>query len=234
MKRQAFQPLCSTVFNHVSTGPTPLPPSIKSGKKSETLRQSLQEMRSQNSNGRKKRTVFKIPTLNKKQKKKWDDGIKAAKARLAVNSSEHANESILGRRYLQPATTRTYTKHIDGMKYFCFLLGDFDSMLILLKNAPPGRLVSVDLNSVKLFIKWKVYTKGTALLDDNGNAVMDLEGNPIVCAGSWNAPDNIRQFGSALTLCHSSRGNGGVYTEACKDFQRGKESTQEGQSFFWL
>ncbi len=36
-------------------------------------------------------------------------------------------------------------------------------------------------------------------------------------AGSWNAPDNIRQFGSALTLVHVSSGHSDSYSEACPD-----------------
>jgi hypothetical protein len=241
MKQQVFQPLCSPQFTPVSTtvdlvstivDPLP-PPNFKRAKKNQILCQSLEQMRtSQSANGRRLRVKFKIPQLNAQQKKKWDDGVKEAKARLA--SSQCGNDSILGSRHLQPASANAYMKHIEGIRYFCYLLGDFDSILTLLKEAPPGRLPSVSVRTVRLFIKWKVLPKGSILVDDSdGNAVvLDLEGNEVTCAGSWTAPDNIRQFGSALTLCHTSRGNGGVYSEACKDCLSGKEQAENAQAFF--
>jgi hypothetical protein len=163
--------------------------------------------------------------LNSEEKKKWDDGVKEARARLA--SSQCENDNILGSRYLQPSSTNAYMKHIEGIRYFCFLIGDFDSI-------PPGRLPSVCVRTVRLFIKWKVLPKGSILVDDgdDGAAILDLEGNEVICAGSWTAPDNIRQFGSALTLCHTSRGNGGAYSEACVDCLNGKEQAENAQSYF--
>jgi hypothetical protein len=232
MKQQAFQPLCSPVITPVSTTVDPLPPPKlkRRAKKNQILCQSLEQMRTlQTTNGRRVRVKFKIPQLNAQQKKKWDDGVKEAKARLA--SSQCENDNILGSRCLQQSSTNAYMKHIDGIRFFCYLIGDFDSMLILLKEAPPGRLPSVSVRTVKLFIKWKVMPQGSTLVDD-GVAILDLEGNEVSCAGSWTAPDNIRQFSSAVSLCHTSRGNGGDYSEACKDCLSGKEQAENVQAFF--
>jgi hypothetical protein len=87
----------------------------------------------------------------------------------------------------------------------CFLIAEFDSLLILLEEAPAGRLPSVNVQTVKLFIRWKVLPKGTGLFDDNNANVCDYEGNAIICIGSWNAPDNIRQFGSADSCLKRSK-----------------------------
>ena len=70
------------------------------------------------------------------------------------------------------------------------------------------------------------------MFDDNNANVCDYEGNAIICVGSWNAPDNIRQFGSALTLVHVSRGQSDSYSEACPDCVSGRAQVSEGRSFF--
>jgi hypothetical protein len=120
---------------------------------------------------------------------------------------------------------------MKGLRYFAFLLYDYESMLILLEKAPPGRLPSVNPKTVKLFFKWKVYPSGTALLDDNNNPVLDYEGNPMECVGSWAAPDNLAQFKSALSLVHVSRGQDGPYSEACPDCVSGLAAAENPQQY---
>ena len=118
-------------------------PSKAPNSKNLILQAALLEMPSAQENGRRARGNFKIPELNAEQKKRWDDGVKAASAKLL--SSQVQNESVLGTRYLQRTSTIAYKKHLQGLRYFCFLIADFDSLLILLEEAPAGRLPSVNV-----------------------------------------------------------------------------------------
>jgi hypothetical protein len=206
--------------------PTPLPKK-SAGKKSKLLQSIEMQVLNANSgsggsgNGRNKKIIFRIPKLNSAQKKIWSDGVKAAEKSLKASQIEH--DGILGTRTLQRKSKEAYMKHLTGLRYFCFLIGDFESMLILLDKAPVGRLPSCRVATVQLFIKWKIFPKGSILTGDNDEPIIDYEGKEIECVGSWNAPDNMRQFSSALTLVHISRGQACAYTEACLDCLSGAE-----------
>lgn len=71
--------------------------------------------------------------------------------------------------------------------------------------------------SIGLFCKFKRSAKGAALKDPNGNDILDIYGNPVLCQGGWNLPANVDQLLSAVGVLHASRGQRGPYQDTCKN-----------------
>ena len=102
-----------------------------------------------------------------------------------------------------------YEKHYRGLRYFCSLVGDYESLLILSPNAPSPFCPSMDPETIVSFIKFKRSAEGAELLDKDGNAVKDVLGNPVLCQGGWDDPRNVEQLMSAVGLLHEARGETG-------------------------
>lgn len=137
---------------------------------------------------------------------------------LDFNSSS-TSKSRVGSRPIAQSTLLAYQKHYNGLKYFFSLIGDYESLLILLEYPPEPFCPSMDPNSIALFINWKRYPAGSPLLEiGNGSVILaDVEGNPIRCQGTWNDPNNVNQLLSAVGAIHEARNQGGAYFNSCED-----------------
>jgi hypothetical protein len=92
-----------------------------------------------------------------------------------------------------------------AMKHFFHLIGDWDSLLMLLENAPEW-CPSMNPHSLALLIRYKSdWLKGAVLRDWDGNKVLDAFGDDVLCQGGWNAPTNANQLKSAVFVIHLRR-----------------------------
>ena len=114
-----------------------------------------------------------------------------------------------GSRPLSKNSKSQYEKHFRGLKYFCSLVGDYESLLILSDNAPSPFCPSMNPETIVSFIQFKSSKEGAELLDQDGNVVNDVFGNPILCQGGWDDPKNVEQLMSAVGLLHGTRGETG-------------------------
>jgi hypothetical protein len=143
-------------------------------------------------------------------------GLQAVLAELKLVLSG-GKKSVFGNKSMKAKTKETYNQHIDGMRRFLTLIGDYESLLILQenrpKNAPP-----VKVESVIAYVRYKCGVPNTPLLTEmDGVPVMDAAGNPILCAGTWNAPNKIDQFQAAMSAVHHNNAHDEGYRNICDD-----------------
>ncbi|ORY43852.1 hypothetical protein BCR33DRAFT_251222 [Rhizoclosmatium globosum] len=172
------------------------------------------EARTQRINQKKTQDRFKIPEdLQSKAKV----GIQEALKRL--NLTQAANPvAPHGNKPLSENSIAAYQKHINLMNYFCSLIGDYDSMLMLLER-PPQRPPSMSAETISLAMKFKRKAEGTPLTDSDDQPVTDVNNQPIPCQGGWNDPKNCNQLLSSLASIHKARGveENEPYCEPCDD-----------------
>ena len=76
-------------------------------------------------------------------------------------------------------TVSLYRSKVRMFIKFCMLIGDAESTLIFLENSP-AKCPSANSRTVALFLRWKVFEKGTLLLDlDNTSTVKDVNGEKL-------------------------------------------------------
>ena len=100
---------------------------------------------------------------------------------------------------------------------FFFLIGDFDSSLILDPFCPKFA-PSMKVSTLVLYLQYKFQESHEFLTDTSGLPILDIEGMPINCLSSWNDSGNAHHFQAALnSVVYEARGNRGVYMEPCDD-----------------
>lgn len=121
-------------------------------------------------------------------------------------------------RCLVKSSKNTYQNHYKQLWYFCEMIGDYDSMLILL-DIKPDRVPVMKLETLQAFMCWKRQPDGQPLTyevgDGDGCPILNCFGDPVLCTGTWNAPNKVRQCKSALSALHSVRDHTGVYLDIC-------------------
>ena len=137
--------------------------------------------------------------------------LKRWKLKFGPRSGPRTGDRVLNRR-----TKISYDVHFKGIVTFCYLVGDYDSSLILdpfcLKFAP-----SMKVATLVLYLQYKFQESHEYLTDTNGLPILDVEGKPIYCTSSWNDPGNADHFRAAVNAVHEARGNRGEYMEPCDD-----------------
>ena len=117
-------------------------------------------------------------------------------------------------------TISLYRSKVRMFIKFCMLIGDAESTLIFLDNSP-AKCPSANSRTVALFLRWKVFEKGTLLLDlDNTSTVKDVNGEDMKNVGDWNENNSINQFLSAVTTFHVQNDQSGGYLDVCSDCLR--------------
>lgn len=96
------------------------------------------------------------------------------------------------------------------------LLGDYHSLILLQEDAPMQFCPAMSSKLIANFIRFKKGKPGDALLDGSGVPVLDRMGNPVLCQGGWNDPENVRQMLSAVGALHASRDQRGQYHDRCE------------------
>ena len=107
-------------------------------------------------------------------------------------------------------TLTSYEKHYDSLYFFFSHIQDFDSLLML-RREPLEYFPSMNPKSIVLHHVWKTSKKGTPLMDEHGNSVKDLDGQDILCNGTWCSPEKLDQCRSAISTLHKARNMIGAY-----------------------
>jgi hypothetical protein len=112
-------------------------------------------------------------------------------------------------------TLQSYEKHYGSLFFFA-QIQDYES-LIMLQREPLEYFPSMNRKSLILHHKWKTGKLGTALLDEHGNTVKDLDGKDITCVGTWISPENMEQCRSTISTLHKACNMIGAYQKPCPD-----------------
>ncbi|CEO95342.1 hypothetical protein PBRA_004108, partial [Plasmodiophora brassicae] len=176
--------------------------------------------RSRSSGGQRTRTAAQFRVSNRAKyhvpAELWADavvGLGLVRRRLRV--SEGASRPVTGSKPLAKNSVHAYGKHIRGLRYYCCLVGDYDSLLVLQDDAPSDHCPSMSAKTLSNFVRFKRGVQGTPLVDASGVPVLDRRGQPVVCQGGWNGPGNVEQFESAVTAVHAARDQRGNFEDAC-------------------
>ena len=152
-----------------------------------------------------------------------DGQVKLALKKLDLKFSG-VKSSLTGDRVLAKNTSDSYLSNLRQLRYFLSLIGDWESLIILGDNSPEFA-PSIRVESLVLFLDWKVKKPGTVLFDANNETVYIAGPKPrrgraqraiLKADGGWRNPDNTSAFGGALSALHNAKGMEGiVYSEAC-------------------
>ena len=163
-------------------------------------------------------TAYKDPPSEYLEKVK--DGICTAAAKWNIEldpqmdyvqySYNGSQSTRFGNRSIEPGTKESYEGCLRQLWRFCIYKGDYESMLILSSPAPPY-CVSVKVETVEEFLRFKRKPKGTAL------GVADILNRPMYCDGAWKAPKREWIFSAAITDLHKHHNHVAEYVEACPD-----------------
>ena len=123
---------------------------------------------------------------------------------------------------LEDKSIAQYKSHYTGLKKFCEIIGDYESLLMLRPNTPI-RCPSMNIYTVELFITYKISepkskiiaNSTSTLLDRFGKEVVDVFGDPVISVGDWNNPKNCDQYSAAITILHSTHDQNGAYVATC-------------------
>jgi hypothetical protein len=126
--------------------------------------------------------------------------------------------SHVGSAPLRPNSCSTYKKHIRGLQYFCTLIGDYESYLILLDHPPEPFCPAMNSKTIADFIRFKKGNPGDPFIPDKiGLQRTDVLGRKMVCMGGWIDPRNVDQCLSAIGALHAARGDHiGNYEKQCQ------------------
>ncbi|KAJ3114215.1 hypothetical protein HK100_001732, partial [Physocladia obscura] len=128
---------------------------------------------------------------------------------------EEEEMELTGNRRLAIDTTKkVYATQFRGIRWFCALIGDYESMLIMEQKRLLPECLLISEKTIEAFCRMKTGKKGTPLML-GGSPQNDIFGNPVLCDSSWKNPKNMNLFLSAISTLHASRGNGGKYKEKC-------------------
>ncbi|KAI3650647.1 hypothetical protein MP228_004128 [Amoeboaphelidium protococcarum] len=141
-------------------------------------------------------------------------GIRDALARYKLEQNVDATP-LWGNRPLSERSISTYQKHWNGLKYFCKLIGDYESLLMLLDRATDG-CPAMKPETIANFIRFNRFSPDQELIGHDDHPVKDIFGNVVLCRGGWNDPKNVEQCNTAITVLHEERGNRGQFIESCK------------------
>jgi hypothetical protein len=150
-------------------------------------------------------------------------------------------KALTGGRPLSLNTRLAYDKHFRGLKYFCCLIGDYESLLVLQEDAPSKLCPSMSAITVSNFLRFKKGKSGDILTDIYSKTVFDRHNGRVICQGGWNDPKNVKQCLSAISVLHATRQQRGQYNDSCascwQDIHRDVESTgcfhHRGNAILW-
>ncbi|KAH9097852.1 hypothetical protein LEN26_016941 [Aphanomyces euteiches] len=130
-----------------------------------------------------KRRPNDLYKLTPELKEATDKAIGALLADLDLQQSVEARP-LTGSAPLETNSIAAYKKHLRGLYFFCSLVGDYNSLLILLECPPEPFCPSMSPSSIVDFIRFKRQEKGAPFFRQGSNQqCMDVFGNPVVCMG---------------------------------------------------
>ncbi|KAJ3270164.1 hypothetical protein HDV01_000499 [Terramyces sp. JEL0728] len=108
-----------------------------------------------------------------------------------------------------------YQEFYSGLRYFLALIGDWNSFLILLDNAPK-KCPSISPENIAMYVKWKTHERDTIFTDTRGNAVCDRFGNLVTPQQGWLNYNKVPALLKAVEELHKVYFLTGPYCDMCK------------------
>ncbi|KAI3646049.1 hypothetical protein MP228_008977 [Amoeboaphelidium protococcarum] len=145
-----------------------------------------------------------------------DQGVETTLARINLQLADEEGE-LTGNRVLADNSLKSYAKHYKGLRYFCSLIGDYESLHMVHDRAPTRFCPSMSINTIASFVYFKSRQPGLELTDIDGRVVKDVFGRPVLVQGGWKSPVNLNQFISAVGAVHAARNQNGQYQDVCQE-----------------
>ena len=155
----------------------------------------------------------KVTEIELKYKQIAHEGIRKALEQFSVGGDE-APRSKVGSKQLADNSIRAYEKHFRSLNAFLGMIGDYESILMLLPKSP-SFCPSINAESIYQFVKWKRGKKSERLLSSQGHVVRDVLDEVVYCSEAWSCESNAQTFFGAITCIHNAFGYFGDYTERC-------------------
>ena len=145
-----------------------------------------------------------------------------------IANDNHDTESpqvkIVGNTIDNPGTDKSRESSIQryeqiwrGLRDFCFLMGDYQSAMILCREQCPADPPAVALGTAVKYLRFRYLEKGETVKDPfTDEVVKDRHGNVLKSRGDWNASSSSGLLRSALSKVHSHYDSTkGEYMEEC-------------------
>lgn len=121
-----------------------------------------------------------------------------------------------GNRVMDEKTSKHYEMALRQFWAYAAMMGDYDSMLLLLKK-PPAHCPAMDVLTVESFLRFKRLDKGEPMLDIYDEQILDVFKIPMTAEGSWISPGNKSTYRAAIYDLHVANSHTVEYEEACPD-----------------
>jgi hypothetical protein len=138
----------------------------------------------------------------------------------------------LGLKDRKKNTDRVYNMHLDNFEAFCFHIKCVESLAVL-SHFTSAFVPSMPPKVIANYIKYKTSQKGSILLDFESNQpVIKINGDSMVCDGSWKAPCNVIQFQGAITAIHEAKHQVGKFVDRCLECVTHRNSNENSTGCF--
>ena len=132
-----------------------------------------------------------------------------------LNYGYNLSLARFGNHPLAKQSLEAYDVHLRQLHRYLAIIGDYESMLMLLLPPTTEDVPSIRVHSLEQFLRLKRTPKNVELMAMTGEPILDVDGGQVFCDGGWNQPDKVCQFRSAVTNLHKAHDQDGTYLEPC-------------------
>jgi hypothetical protein len=142
---------------------------------------------------------------------------------------EGRQSTRFGNHPIAPGTKENYEGVLRQDWRICTVIGDYDSMLLLLSPCPDGA-PSQWVKTLDVMLRFKRQTPGIDLLQYNNRDICtDVFNNLMTVEGHWKAPKNAPILGAAVHALHVAQNHVAEYQEPCGACRgRSKQTRHKG------
>jgi hypothetical protein len=137
-----------------------------------------------------------------------------------------------GNDHVKTDTITRYRSVWRSLYRFCFLVGDYESALLLSDTKRPANPLPMKEETVRLYMQFMTKEEGSVLNNPTTlQPVTDVLGKPIKCIGRYTSPKSLAALQGAISKLHSHfESTKGVYQDGkCSDcHQLANDGKNEG------
>jgi hypothetical protein len=135
---------------------------------------------------------------------------------------------VMGTDPVAVVSMKAYNGVWSGLCNFCWLIGDYDSAMMLDRANCPKDPPTVATETLILYLRFRVYPAnsyltqhGTDHMGDSAPRVKNVNGEYILCRGDWNSVPTVKLLRTGVTKLLSHYDNGKLpYVAACDDCRK--------------
>jgi len=179
-----------------------------------------------------------VETLNKSFKKyDYVNGIHrgitsaALKWKIKIDESktfrdfqyEGKASTRFGNRCIEQSTKVNYETNLKQLWRFCAILGDYDSMLLMVSPTPENA-PAMRVETIEAFLRFK--RQSSTDTDDEphplttyqgGSYIKDIYGTTVITEGHWKNPNQANGYSAAINALHKANDHDGHYYDVCQN-----------------